>query len=387
MISAYEVSVATLSNGTKLPVILSPTGNLHDASRWTAHLASIGASPYTVKQYARRVAAFLTWISQHTDWQKATMSHLIMWRNNVAQTPVETSTGSIKARKPSTVRLWITPLRSFYEWAAATGIVQGDLHRQMVENRYFAAGTAAGGEYGANRVVLAPALNPPQIHDKFAPFEWIEDRSARIKLEALPLKHRDRFMIDLLYYTGIRAGEALSLFTSDMHFGGGTPRLKCRISAPHFHIRLDNPVQNGARAKGKERTLYVSDLLVDRYIDYLKARSEILGHNDPCPHVFVNLHTSGDSKGSAMSYAGLRKLVHKCAIKIEFPITGPHMLRHTFATRLVRGIGVEKVALDVVQDILGHRSIDSTRLYTHDTERAMREALDSIQPRQIKLGG
>ncbi len=77
----------------------------------------------------------------------------------------------------------------------------------------------------------------------------------------------------------------MSLFTRDMHFGGGSPALGCRLLDPHFHVVVDKPVENKARAKGCERVLMVTDHLVERYIDYLLKRQALLGDDDVSPHV------------------------------------------------------------------------------------------------------
>ncbi|WP_133066478.1 tyrosine-type recombinase/integrase [Brevibacterium aurantiacum] len=265
--------------------------------------------------------------------------------------------------------------------------MDSNIAEEMSQIKYYAPGAPGGGEHGRRRSVLSSALDLRSNELKSAKFEWIDDASARKRLEELPLTSRDRFLIDLLYNTGIRVGEALSLFISDMHFGGGGPDIGCRIVDPHFHVRLDNPVQNRARAKGLARNLFVSRPLVDRYIDYMISREETLGENDSSPHVFVNMRDLSGYAGTAMNYSGVRKLIARCAKLIDFPLTGPHMLRHTFATRLVRGIGVDEVSLDIVQAILGHRHIDSTRIYTHDNENAMRKALVQLQTRHIVLGG
>lgn len=86
-----------------------------------------------------------------------------------------------------------------------------------------------------------------------------------------------------------------------------------------------------------------------------------------------------------MTYSRVKKITETTGRRIGFPLSGPHIFRHTFATRLVRGIDCEKTALDVVQDLLGHASISSTRIYTHDTEAAMKEALAAMQGRSTNL--
>lgn len=201
----------------------------------------------------------------------------------------------------------------------------------------------------------------------------------------MTLPARDRFLIDLMYRTGIRAGEALSLFTADLHFGGGSRALDCKHVDRHFHVRVDNAVENKARAKGRARLLFVDEDLVEGYIDYLLERGRILGNNDSSAHVFVNIYSHDESRGRAMTYSGVKKLIARCAKRIDFDLTGPHMLRHTLATRLVRGIDCEAQDLDVVQAVLGHANIDSTRIYTHDLETAKKTALGSLAVRTVTL--
>lgn len=382
---SYRLDVALLDDDVQRFVVVDESDCLHrPASDWLGFLHDVGRSPNTVKGYGNRLAWYLSWTAQTADWRSVSLGHFAMWRRVLATTPVRKTNGKDSLRSDATVALWMTPLRSFYEWADAHRLLTNDVAKRMTEVKYFSAGTQPGGEYGRTRQVLAPELKPaarPVVKDP----EWIESATARQALVDLELNVRDRLIIDLLYYTGIRAGEALSLFTADMHFGGGSTELGCKLVDPHFHVRLDNPVENGARAKGCERTLFVHDQLVERYIDYVLERQRILGTNDESPHALVNLFGS-ERRGRAMSYAGLRKLVVRCGSRINYQLNGPHMLRHTVATRLVRGIDCEPQPMDAVQSVLGHRSINSTQVYTHDLERAKREALAALAPRSVVLG-
>lgn len=382
----YRLDEAVLSDGvTRRFVIVDREDRLHvEGTRWLTFLADVGRSPNTVEAYGSKVAWYLSWTVQTADWRAVHLSHLAMWRRVLASTPVVKSNGELSMRSEATIGLWMTPLRSFYGWADAQGLLHTDVAARMTQLKYFPPGTAGGGEHGAHRRVLAEELRPAHIPVVPDP-EWIEDAAARAALEALDLNVRDRFLIDLMYFTGIRAGEALSLFSADMHFAGGSPELDCRHADPHFHVRLDNPVENKARAKGCARMLYVNDHLVEQYIDLLMTRRDVLGDLDVSQHVFVNLFSGDEHLGKAMTYSGVKKLVDRCGRRINYPLTGPHMLRHTFATRLVRGIDCEAQPLDVVQSLLGHRSLTSTRIYTHDLERAKRDALASIAPRTVDL--
>ncbi|MFF2318259.1 tyrosine-type recombinase/integrase [Arthrobacter sp. NPDC058097] len=149
---------------------------------------------------------------------------------------------------------------------------------------------------------------------------------------------------------------------------------------------MGNSTENGARSKGAERTLHVTPPLVERYVDYVLERSAVLGLDDHSKHVFVNLYDrENDYLGRAMTYSNAYDLVKRVGDKIGIPLTRPHMLRHTFATRLVRGIDCDRQDLDVVQYLLGHRRIESTRVYTHGLEPAAKAALAALAPRAIEL--
>lgn len=382
----YKLSKALMVDGvTEQFVIADDQDHVHVASSWLVHLADRGRSPNTIKHYGSRLAWYLSWTAQTADWRAVEVPHLAMWKRTLASSPARKTNGSLSIRTKTTVASWITPLRSFYEWADAQGLLTSDVASRMTEVKYFPRGSPGGGEYGKKSRILIKELGS-RGHAPDVPPEWIDSPIARQKLETLPLNARDRFLVDLLYFTGIRAGEALSLFTAHMHLGRDPRANGCNLIDPHFHVELDNPVENGARAKGGSRVVYVPDHLVERYIDYLLERAQILTTGDISPHVFVNLYSLGKSRGHAMKYSNVRRLILRCSKQIAFPMSGPHVLRHTYATRLLRGIDCDAQDLDVVQVLLGHASINSTRVYSHGLEAAKKAAMESLAPRTIDLG-
>jgi len=368
--SAIDPATATL----RLVVVGSDELLHPEATKWLDFMVALGRSPNTVREYGRRVGWFLSWCSGVVDWRYITLTHLVMWRRAL--------TGP-EGKGPSSVAICMVAVRSFYEWCDGHGLLTTEIVSKMAQVKYFAPGTRGGGERGVRRRVLVDTLRPGRTEVP-AP-RWIEDAGARQRLAELQLPLRDRFLVDLLSTTGIRVGEALSLFTADLHFGGGNRHLGCGLRDAHFHVRLDNPVENGARAKGGPRPLFVHRDLVESYVDYALERRKLLsqkGVEDRCPHVFVNVYSQDRWLGRAASYATVKRLINRCSRRIGYDITGPHMLRHTFATRLVRGLDCEPVALDVVQTLLGHASLTSTQVYTHDTELAMKRATLAMTARQ-----
>ncbi|WP_197059457.1 tyrosine-type recombinase/integrase [Cryobacterium sp. MLB-32] len=370
------MDVATLPDGANRYVILDRNDDLHIASSWLTSLADLGRSPNTIKSYGRRVAAYLSWTSPVVDWRAASLAHMVLWRRALS---------ADGALKPRSVDISFVALRAFYEWADSRDLITSRVVPQMSEVKYYAAGTAGGGEHGSRRRVTSPRLISRHDSTDDLGKEWISEAGPRERLEELTLRKRDRFLIDLMYFTGVRSGEALSLFTRDMHLGGGSKSSGCALRDPHFHVRMNNPVTNGARAKGQARTLYTRQHLVDSYIDYVIERDAILGSRDSSPHMLVNLYTSSDSQGDAMKYSRVLSLVKRCGREIGFPLTGPHMLRHTFATRLARGIDCEPQPAPVIQALLGHRSADSTKVYTHDMEAAKLQALMTLPSRRFDM--
>jgi site-specific recombinase XerD len=382
----YSLSLAVLVDGvTERYVIADRDDELHVASLWLAQMADVSRSPNTIRDYGRRVAWYLSWTVLTADWRSVRLSHLVLWRRVLSTSPIVKANGELEPRSEKTTALWMTSVRSFYEWADTEGLLRTDLVSKMTQVKYFAPGTRSGGEHGTKKRVLVDSLRPVGYPVAKLP-QWIDDPEARRKLEELTLNARDRFLVDLLYFTGIRVGEALSLFRSDIHFSGRSRDTNCTTSHPHFHVMLDNPVENGARAKGRERLLHAAPHLVERYIDYLLERERLLSAADKSPHVFVNLYSDDKWVGRAMTGSNVRRVIDRCSQRIGFALTGPHMLRHTFATRLVRGIDCEAQSLDVVQEILGHTSIDSTRVYTHELEPATRAALNALPTRTVVLG-
>ncbi len=369
-------------------VVVDGSGDLHrEATRWLGYLRDIGRSPNTIKAYGERLAWYLSWTELTADWRDVDLQHLAMWKRTLSATPFRTAHGVDSFRTDATVGLWLTPLRSFYLWCGAHRLLRSDLTSRLTQVKYFPPGSPGGGEYGATRQVLADELRPSTRTRPDASPKWVDDPEARERLEVLHLNERDRFLIDLLYFTGLRAGEALALFTRDLQFGGGAcSHANCDLVDPHLHVVLYNPVENGARAKGAARAVFVGPLLVERYIDYALTRRALLGDRDESPHVFVNLYSRGEPQGRAMSYAGVRRVVARVSDKIEFDLSGPHVLRHTFATRLLRGIDCDQQPRHVISALMGHRSTASTDVYTHDLERAKKAALASMRPRSIVLG-
>lgn len=163
---------------------------------------------------------------------------------------------------------------------------------------------------------------------------------------------RDKAMLELLYASGIRVSELVSLNVTD--FSPEVGYLRCR-------------------GKGmKERIVPIGSVAVNCVQEYLNScRQKMLKRNDERA-LFLNHH------GRRLTRQGFWKILKKYArqSKIEGEIT-PHTLRHSFATHLLEN-GAD---LRSVQEMLGHSDISTTQIYTQITRRKIREVYDKTHPR------
>ena len=170
-----------------------------------------------------------------------------------------------------------------------------------------------------------------------------------------PLGLRDRTMLELMYASGLRVSEIVTLKTIALGLNEGVVRI---VNGKGGKERL---VPFGAEA----------GLWLKRYL--AEARTPLLeGKN--CHEVFVGRHT-----GSSLTRQAFWALIKRYALIANIPIAlSPHTLRHAFATHLLN----HGADLRVVQLLLGHADISTTQIYTH----VARERLKSIHQQHHPRG-
>ncbi len=170
--------------------------------------------------------------------------------------------------------------------------------------------------------------------------------------DATPLGLRDRAALELLYGAGLRVSELVTLRPQDVDLADGLVR--CVGKGDHERI-----VPCGAQAVAA----------VERYL----ARGRpLLGRVQQRDALVLNAH------GRRLSRQGVFDLVRRHAAASGAPDwVSPHSLRHAFATHLVEG-GCD---LRTVQELLGHRRIATTEVYTHVAGTHLRETFEAAHPR------
>ena len=168
-----------------------------------------------------------------------------------------------------------------------------------------------------------------------------------------PESRRDKAMLELLYATGMRVTELVSLKVSDVNLSGGFVRC----------IGKGN----------KERLIPFHEQAMDALAFYIEeGRDSFLNSNPREPALFLNRR--GDQLTRQGFWLILKEYARKAGITSQVT---PHTLRHSFATHMLRG----GASLRQVQEFLGHASIASTQIYTHLTDDHLREQFEEAHPR------
>ena len=165
---------------------------------------------------------------------------------------------------------------------------------------------------------------------------------------------RDRALLELMYASGLRASETISLEISDVDLEHGIVR---------------------ARGKGsKERLVPVGGKAIAAVRVYLRsARAELVRSNDE-RKLFVNF------RGGPLTRQGLYKIVLRHAESAGLgDRMSPHTLRHSFATHLLSG-GCD---LRSVQEMLGHADVATTQMYTQLTSDRLKDVYVKAHPRAV----
>jgi integrase/recombinase XerD len=229
--------------------------------------------------------------------------------------------------KPRTSARRLTTLRQFYQWALRERRVAADPTREIASPRVGRALPKSLGEADVDALLQAPDVGTP---------------------EGL----RDRAMLELLYATGLRVSELVSLQPDQLSLSQGLVRVT---------------------GKGnKERLVPLGEHAIDWLRRFVQEARPVLLGGRPCAALFPTRRGSGMTR-QAFWY---RIRLHGRHAAIAAPLS-PHTLRHAFATHLVN----HGADLRVVQLLLGHSSLSTTQIYTHVARERLQALHAAHHPR------
>ncbi len=199
---------------------------------------------------------------------------------------------------------------------------------------------------------VAKSIERPKLVKKLPNVLSIEDVVKLLDIKGTSaFDIRNKCMLELLYGTGLRISELLSLTINDIDTFNATVR---------------------CIGKGdKERIVPINDYIIESLDNYLNVRDTLL-KNKTTKELFLN------KNGDALSRKGFFKILKQLLLEKGLdPNVSPHTLRHSFATHLLE-YGAD---LRVIQEMLGHSDISTTRIYTHITNKKVHDDYNNYHPR------
>ena len=196
------------------------------------------------------------------------------------------------------------------------------------------------------------APRPGRSLPKYLSEEEVDRLLERAKAQASPDGQRDWVILEMLYATGLRVTELVSLNQEDINLPDGYARCLGK--------------------GGKERMVYLHQRAVAAMESYIKSSRPRLAGETKEKALFLNRR--GERLTRQWVWAILKASAKRANIKKSI---APHVLRHSFATHMLRG----GAPLRHVQELLGHASITTTQIYTHLTSQHLREEYESSHPR------
>jgi len=277
-------------------------------------------SPNTVKAYRTDVAGFYGFLERNYPGLAAEKCSKLVIRDFFSYLQ------GLKLRRSSVIRK-IEAVRSFYKYLSLENLLE--------INPFL-------------------SLSTPKRESRIPVF-LSEDEVKKLFL--IPgINLRDRAMLELLYSCGLRISELVGLNWGDVDFISGVVRVWGKGS--------------------RERIVPAGEASLEALREY---RKEQAGRGprgpraeDPSKGIFLN------KSHTRISQRGARKTIHRWFMLAGF--TGkvsPHTLRHSFATHLLdRGCDLRSV-----QEMLGHKSLATTQIYTHVTAESLKRVYDKAHPR------
>jgi integrase/recombinase XerC len=283
-----------------------------------------GRSEHTVRAYLGDVDAFLGYVGLADGGRalaEVTLGDLRGWLGALAAGGAARAT---LARRAAAVR-------TFFRWAARTGLVPADPSLR---------------------------LTAPKRHRSLPPVLAQRDVTALLDVAAVaaddddPIHLRNRAILELLYATGIRVGELVSLDVDDVDLAANVVRV----------------FGKGA----KERTVPFGGPARQSLLVWLDRGRPGLVSAGSGAALFLG------RRGGRVDPRQVRALVHEMMGHVpDAPDVGPHGLRHSAATHLLEG-GAD---VRMVQELLGHASLATTQIYTHVSIDRLKRSYTQAHPR------
>lgn len=327
---------------------------------------NINYSRNSLRMYCQHLKLYFEYLQENNlDFQKVTIDDLslfVNWLQNpykslkvIPVIPVDV------ARSPKTINIIVDTVLMFYDYVLRHEEYNNDISERLKSFVTSPSRNFKGFLYGishdrkkitSNILKLKVPKSRPKVLTK-SEIEVLVNNCNNL---------RDRFLLSLLYETGMRIGETLSLWIEDIDVGNMVIDLKDR-----------GQLENNAEIKtvSSPRKIDISQNLVDIFMEYI---SEYHDEEVETNHIFIKI--GGNNKNKAMDYVDVDNLFRRLKKKTEIYVT-PHMFRHSSLTVLrMAGWKPELLRLRA-----GHKNIYTTmNTYIHPSDEDLTREFEKTQP-------
>jgi len=308
-----------------------------DAERITAWLAELEGqqrySAHTIAAYRRDLAALRDCFPEQS-------------LDELTELHIRQALGRLHAQghKPRSLARALSAWRGYFEWRAP------------------AAGLPSNPTHGV-RAPKIPRSLPKALSVDQA--QALLDRSQLPRAET-PIEQRDMAMFEVLYSSGLRLSELVSLDWRPLREHG---------YASHSWIQLDEAEATVLGKGGKTRTVPLGRHAIDALRMWLEVRAQLL---PPQPDADTRAALFLGARGRRVTPRVVQLQLDALARKVGLPLhVHPHSLRHSFASHLLQSAQ----DLRAVQELLGHANISTTQIYTRLDFQHLAASYDQAHPR------
>ena len=292
------------------------------------------------------ISAFITYLtlekkySKHTitAYQNDLMSFRIFCESAFDQNEIRT------VHYPQ-IRSWIVDL-------VGQGVSNNTINRKISSLKSFYKFLQKTKQIDLNPLIKHKALKVEKRIQ--TPFSQLEISKVITHLEEMDdfVSVRNLLIVELLYSTGMRRGELISIQLSD--------------------VALSDKLIKVIGKRNKERFVPLLASVIKTMSRYLELRKEVASASH-----FLFLTEKGNKLYETLVYRVVNSYFSNASSKEK---KSPHLLRHSFATHLLN----EGADLNSVKELLGHASLASTQVYTHNSVEKMKKVYNQAHPRSQK---
>ena len=284
-----------------------------------------GAASKTQENYSRYLNKFIKWLNtiNSIDIKPHELTADLIWKYRIFLSRSPISNTNPKPVSKKTQNYYLIALRNLLSYFA-----ERDIQSLPVEKIKLAKD---------NTEQIPKFLSLDQIEKLFlAP-----DTSHNIGL-------RDRAILEVLFSTGLRVAELAGL---------NKEQIKIKLDTEDLELSIKGK-------GGRVRVIYFSERAIKALGEYLKTR------NDDDKALFINFRKANSPTSRRLTTRSIERILEKYSKIAGLPIDAtPHTIRHTYATDLLN----QGVDIRTVQEFLGHKNVATTQIYTHVTNKRLRD--------------